>query len=239
MSLHHNPRIVTSGLVLALDAADINSYPGSGTMWYDVSGNSSNATFSESPTIVDKSFYLNYPPAILVDSTDIPINSTSGFTFSFWFKSVSNGGYQYIFGCENGTGTEYFDINVDGYYGYAEIYYSQDPDYYYFKADLPAGQDPNNFLDGWHNFTLVVNNASQTVTAYWNSVSSTITSFDGAPYWPYQFLPTRTSIAVFSGPDGYYNAFEGYGSSTYIYGRALTQAEIQQNFTVQKSRYGL
>ena len=27
MALHHNPRIVTSGLVLALDAADINSFP--------------------------------------------------------------------------------------------------------------------------------------------------------------------------------------------------------------------
>ena len=43
MALHHNPRIVTSGLVLALDAADINSYPGSGTTWYDLSGNNYDA----------------------------------------------------------------------------------------------------------------------------------------------------------------------------------------------------
>ena len=36
MALHHNPRIVTSGLVLALDAGDINSYPGSGNTIYNI-----------------------------------------------------------------------------------------------------------------------------------------------------------------------------------------------------------
>ena len=36
MALHHNPRIVTSGLILALDAADINSYTGAGATWTDL-----------------------------------------------------------------------------------------------------------------------------------------------------------------------------------------------------------
>jgi hypothetical protein len=31
-------KIVTDGLVLALDAADKNSYPGSGTTWRDLAG---------------------------------------------------------------------------------------------------------------------------------------------------------------------------------------------------------
>ena len=34
-----NGRIVTDGLVLNLNAADPNSYPGSGTTWIDISGN--------------------------------------------------------------------------------------------------------------------------------------------------------------------------------------------------------
>tara|TARA_R110000803_G_scaffold204278_1_gene270187 strand:- start:1028 stop:1741 length:714 start_codon:yes stop_codon:yes gene_type:complete len=38
MALHHNPRIVTSGLEIMLDPADSNSYPGSGTLWNDLSG---------------------------------------------------------------------------------------------------------------------------------------------------------------------------------------------------------
>jgi hypothetical protein len=44
MALHHSPNIVTNGLVLALDASDPKSYPGSGTTWFDRSGNASNAT---------------------------------------------------------------------------------------------------------------------------------------------------------------------------------------------------
>ncbi len=39
MAFHHSPRIVTDGLVLYLDAANSKSYPGSGTNWYDLSGN--------------------------------------------------------------------------------------------------------------------------------------------------------------------------------------------------------
>ena len=42
--------IVTSGLTLALDAANTASYPGSGTTWYDISGNNANGTLVSSPT---------------------------------------------------------------------------------------------------------------------------------------------------------------------------------------------
>jgi len=35
--------IITSGLILNLDASNISSYPGSGTSWNDISGNNNNA----------------------------------------------------------------------------------------------------------------------------------------------------------------------------------------------------
>jgi len=44
MALSHGPPIITNGLVLCLDAADRNSYPGSGTTWTDLSGNGNNGT---------------------------------------------------------------------------------------------------------------------------------------------------------------------------------------------------
>jgi hypothetical protein len=44
MALSHNPRIVTDGLVLCLDAANPKSYSGSGTTWKDLSGNGNNGT---------------------------------------------------------------------------------------------------------------------------------------------------------------------------------------------------
>ena len=50
MSNNYGPRIVTDGLVLCLDAADRNSYPGSGTTWKDLSGNENNGTLTNGPT---------------------------------------------------------------------------------------------------------------------------------------------------------------------------------------------
>ena len=40
------PHIVTDGLVLSLDAANTKSYPGSGTTWYDLSGNANHGRIS-------------------------------------------------------------------------------------------------------------------------------------------------------------------------------------------------
>jgi hypothetical protein len=37
MGLAHSPRIVTDGLVVALDAGNTKSYPGSGSTLYDLS----------------------------------------------------------------------------------------------------------------------------------------------------------------------------------------------------------
>lgn len=44
MAFFHSPNIVTSGLVLAWDAANPKSYPGSGTAIYDLSGNGNHGT---------------------------------------------------------------------------------------------------------------------------------------------------------------------------------------------------
>ena len=46
MSVKGGPNTVTSGLVLELDAGNIKSYPGSGTTWYDKSGNANNGTLT-------------------------------------------------------------------------------------------------------------------------------------------------------------------------------------------------
>jgi hypothetical protein len=52
MSYHHGPRIVTDGLVLYLDAGNSKSYPGSGTTWFDLSGNN-NGILINNPTFLN------------------------------------------------------------------------------------------------------------------------------------------------------------------------------------------
>ena len=49
MGIAAGPDIVQSGLVLDLDASDKNSYPGSGTTWYDLSGNKNHCTLYNGP----------------------------------------------------------------------------------------------------------------------------------------------------------------------------------------------
>ena len=50
MSIGYGPRVVTDGLLLALDAADINSYAVSGTTWNDISGKGNTLTATSTPT---------------------------------------------------------------------------------------------------------------------------------------------------------------------------------------------
>ena len=47
MGMNAGPDVVEDGLVLALDAGNTRSYPGSGTSWNDISGNSNNGIVFE------------------------------------------------------------------------------------------------------------------------------------------------------------------------------------------------
>lgn len=49
MGTNYNPQIVTSGLVLCLDAANPKSYPGSGNTWIDLT-NRNNSTLANTPS---------------------------------------------------------------------------------------------------------------------------------------------------------------------------------------------
>jgi hypothetical protein len=52
MSYSNGPRIVTNGLILCLDAGNSKSYPGSGSVWYDLSGNNNNATLNNGSSYI-------------------------------------------------------------------------------------------------------------------------------------------------------------------------------------------
>ena len=50
MGIAYNPKIVTDGLVLCLDAANTKSYSGTVTSWTDLSGNGNTGTLTNGPT---------------------------------------------------------------------------------------------------------------------------------------------------------------------------------------------
>ena len=83
MVVYGGPDITTDGLVLHLDAANIKSYPGTGSTWYDLSGNNKNFTWFTTPSFTSGAIpYFSTlgnrctGPA----SNSFGINNTSGYT---------------------------------------------------------------------------------------------------------------------------------------------------------------
>ena len=77
MGTGYNPRIVTDGLVLCLDAANARSYPGTGTTLTDRSTSGNNAILTNGPT-----FSSNNGGRIVFDGTDDEIQLSSSISFS-------------------------------------------------------------------------------------------------------------------------------------------------------------
>ena len=79
----YGPRIVTDGLVLHLDAANRKSYPGSGSTWYDLSGNGNNGTISGA-TYSASNKCFNYDGTD--DTVTTSISSPTVYTVSVVFR---------------------------------------------------------------------------------------------------------------------------------------------------------
>lgn len=71
MGIAYNTSIVTSGLVMAIDAANVKSYPGSGSTWFDLSGSGNHMTLFGSPTIVNNAMTFNGSTQYATNSLDL------------------------------------------------------------------------------------------------------------------------------------------------------------------------
>ena len=84
------PNIVTDKLVLYLDAANTQSYSGSGTTWTDLSSKGNNATLVNTPTFSSNNkgyfdFNGSNEAAQIADSEDFTFGSADNdFTLDFW-----------------------------------------------------------------------------------------------------------------------------------------------------------
>ena len=233
MALYRGPKIVTSGLVLALDAADKNSYRGSGTTWYDLSGNGNNGTLTNSPT-----FSNTNGGNIVFDGIDDYVNGGnlgsfySQGTISFWMRSTAVENYR------NPFSTTYLGFNVGIRF---EQYTTVSP---YGGFNVIIGNDAGTYssydyspisiltVNSWYNVVLVWNSVANTVTGYLNNALKFNTSHT---YW----ATTLPSISIGSGFDsGRY--FKGNIASVLIYkNKGLTATEVLQNYNATKSRFGI
>jgi len=84
--------IVTDGLVLYLDAANPNSYPGTGTIWYDLSPNKLNASITSGANFIsngNKSYFTFTAQSSIYIPNNIllsPAVNTGQATYECWIR---------------------------------------------------------------------------------------------------------------------------------------------------------
>ena len=222
-------KIVTDGLVLALDAADKNSYPGSGTTWRDMSGNNNNGTLTNGPT-----FNSANGGSIVFDGTnDIVnfgniLNSPAQLSVNFWIKNPNNN-------VIIAKGYRVWEIRFNGneFGGYVGV--NNGSSFWYGIADN------NNILHGadltqWNNFTYVFDYTNTNVKLYTNAVLKG--SINPANMFS-TFTPVNNLYIGCRADDAASAFLSGSLSNLQIYNKALSQIEILQNYNAQKSRFNL
>jgi hypothetical protein len=225
MGVNYNPQIVTSGLTLALDAANPKSYPGTGTTWSDLSGNSNNGTLTNGPT-----YTTNNAGALIFDGSNDHIASfatqlsgTGSKSIGVWFlttsairqglcgtrvDAVSNQGWVFLINRTTAGNLTYFVT------GGSEI-------------ELAAGITTNTW------YYAVVTYASSVARLYINGkFLGSVSGF------------TAPSSSTYNGTIGgegqsSLGGFAGRISNLQIYNRLITAEEVLENFNAQRGRYGI
>jgi len=238
MSLGHNPSIVTSGLMLCLDAANKRSYPGTGTTWFDLSGNGYNFTLTNSPT------YGNHKntPCFTFSGVDdyatragsIAQDIGSACTLTIVMSSINNtnfGGCSRLFSVSDGTTTNndysnYFTLAscIESKFG---LWYKSNPGGLYPTSELKTANDDYKIVT--YKWT-AGSNAYVFVNGEQESSAACTTAFN---YTQVQ----RMTVAMNSNlliENSYVRV-----ASIMMYNVELTAAQIAQNFNAIRGRYGI
>jgi hypothetical protein len=219
--------IVTNGLVLDLDAAKVASYPGTGTTWYDISGNNNNGTLTNGPTFSG----IGKQAAIVFDGVDDYVSGSGVFlstqgTITVWFKTSNTYPNNYLlslpFASANNNG---FDLGFSGTTTFRGI------------ITTTSGNDTLQYSttysdNNWH-MGAITYSASNAVLYYDGVARDTSTTVSGSIR---QQANGEFNIARFGSFGGYVAASI---SNATVYNRALSADEVSQNFNALRGRYGI
>jgi hypothetical protein len=223
--------IITSGIALLLDAGSASSYPGTGTTWTDIGGRGNTGILTNGPT-----YDSDNGGSIAFDGTNdyiagsIQATTFSGaHTISCWFyrrvatswtgvfsNSVGVGSGSMLTFTANSNVIGTFQLNVNGYL---------------LAASIDLGED---HVNQWIYVTIVYAGAASgsAVTMYAYKNGALLTSC-GSLYWS---LATTSSYWI-GRIDATNLPFNGYIPHVAVYSRALTAAEVDQNYNALKGRY--
>jgi hypothetical protein len=231
-----NGKIVTSGLVLALDAADRNSYPGSGTTWNDLSGNGYNGTLTNGPT-----FNSGNGGSIVFDGTNdyvtgsglssFDLSTNQNYSICTWINPT--------FADTSATSSAIFNYSGPGA-SFLRTYLRWEGTslgFYLDTADSGGGSawrfKPTFAANTW-NCLCFTHTSANTGLYYFNGISYAPTIAASNP---------KTGVTGFAATIGYGSVnsyyWRGNIATISIYDRVLSPQEILQNYNAQKSRFNL
>jgi hypothetical protein len=225
--------LVTNGLVVQLDAGNASSYPGTGTTWFDLSGNGNNATLvgGASYTVTNGGgIQINASGVNQGQGVNVPVSSiTNQWTlFGFLTRTANPVPYGRIFG--SGTAIDSGEVAVTN------------------TTPGDIGINPPQTTAGWITSTGITISANETMCVCFAFNKNDIAN--NTQGWKNGVLTYQGSLGAGSessptiitlGNRYDYNG-EIQPGNYYIflaYNRILTTAEVAQNFYFYKNRFGL
>ena len=221
--------VYNNGLVLNLDAGNANSYPVTGTTWFDLaSGN--NGTLVNGPT-----YDATSGGSILFDGTNDyanfgnvqSLNSlTSGVTIGAWIKSSSTTTYSAIL-------QKWYQSGMQGGF---QLFISSGGILTLAIGDFITGYSGGSstvsvITGSWVYVTATYD--MNAIKIYINGVLNSTTSL-------VRSVVNSNNATLFLGQDDYGGRFfRGNISSATVHNRALTSTEILSNFNSTRGRFGL
>ena len=230
MAVGYNPRIVTNGLVLCLDAGNTRSYPGSGTTWTNltnnavttISGTTSFSTGSLSFNGTNTFAALSVSGLTTVATIEMLVKIKNHAVSDFGAAPVAWDAYSVWYGNTIATGAIGFNTSNGDLYGLSSSNVTNLGIINNWKHIIFEMRSDVSYT----NNKIYVNGISQTlsqVTGTENASNRSLNSGSGGISGNIRAdYKTNMDLSVFK-----------------IYNRVLTDAEIRQNFNATRGRYGI
>lgn len=225
------PNIVT-GSVLYLDAGNASSYPGTGATWTDMAGGKAFTLFNSPTYNSANGGYINFVAASSQYGFATSFTSSlSTYTVEVWhkFDGTLTGAAPVLFGEGRGTYSNFMMGTTAGRTAPLKIQGG-----FWNGAWQQGTTDPGDYFqpsNGWSQFVNTYD--ASTIKFYANNTL--------------QLTKTPVNFAISSSGLGLnimrrQDAFNYWGGGVgviRVYSRALSAAEIDQNYNAEKSRFGL
>jgi Concanavalin A-like lectin/glucanases superfamily len=225
MAFGNGPKIVTDGLVLALDASDKNSYISGSLTWKDLSGNGYNGTFIQSASFNDiNGGTISFNGITSSVSVTTKVLQDSGGSINTWVYPIAR----------NPISAGYI---LSAFGSNSDRFYITSNDNFTTTRGNPASTvtfTNSVTFNQWYNLTStwVSSSLGSSLSAYLNGVlvGSTPITASGST--------TVFYIGGFSNTGGS-QSFSGSIALTQIYNKPLSATEVLQNYNALKSRFNL